>query len=267
VASFIEFAKQRLALASPLTIFLILATGVVLLYAQPASRLARRFFVAALVLFWLITTPVGAGFLAAGLSHGLTQIHTAEEAGGADAVVVLSAGAITLSAGGHVVGILTRPAMLRVLEAARVSKVINARLVVASGGNPRPDLLLLPESRMLRDALIDAGVPPDRIVEESVSRTTREQAEQVPAVLRAHGIRRFVLVTSSVHMRRAIALFRSAGLDPVPSISLMRSEHQKPPPLLLPSQEALDISNAAVYDYAAWVYYWWNGWLRAAHAG
>lgn len=266
MAPFIEFAKQALGPASPLTIFLILATGVVVLYARPASRLARWFFTAALVGFWLLTTPVGAGLLAAGLSHGLTQIQTAEQAGGADAVVVLSAGAITVRAGGHVVGTLTRPALLRVLEAARVSKLIDARLVVASGGTSRPDLLL-PESRMLRDALIDAGVPPERIVEESVSRTTREQAEQVPPVLRAHGIRRFVLVTSPVHMRRAIALFRSAGLDPVPSVSLMRSEHQKAPPLLLPSQDALDLSNAAVYDYAAWVYYWWNGWVRAPHAG
>lgn len=263
----IEFVKERLRPASPLTLFLVRGVEVVLLYARGSSRFVRRFFLSALVGFWLLTTPIGSGLLAAGLSHGLSQIHSAEEAGGADAIVVLSAGADTMSAGGHIAGVLTPTSLLRALEAARVSKVIGARLVVASGGVPRPDLLLLPESRMLREALIGAGVPPETIVEESISKTTREQVRLVPAVRRAHGVRRFVLVTSPVHMRRALALFRAEGLDPVPSVSLMRSEHLKPPPLLVPSEDALFVSNAAIYDYAAWVYYWWNGWLAPRPAG
>ena len=263
----IDFIKERLPLGSPLTLFLVLSVGVVLLYVRPSSRLARRFFLTSAIGFWFVTSAIGAGVLSAGLSHGLSQLQSRADAHGAEAVVVLGAGATTLSAGGQIAGVLTTTSVLRVLEAARVSKVIDARVVIASGGIPRPDLELRPESVLLREALVAAGVPPERIVEESASRSTREQAHVIPPLLRAHGARQFVLVTSPAHMRRALAVFRLEGTDPVPSVSLTRSEQIPPPPLLIPNDESLGLSSAAAYDYAAWVYYWWNGWLTPRRPG
>jgi uncharacterized SAM-binding protein YcdF (DUF218 family) len=110
-------------------------------------------------------------------------------------------------------------------------------------------------------------VPSAQIVEESGSKTTREQAKLVPAVLRAHGVGRFVLVTSPTHMRRALALFRAEGLDPAPSVSLIRSENAPPVSWALPSDEALRQSNEAVYEYAAWAYYWWQRWVGPRSVG
>jgi hypothetical protein len=57
------------------------------------------------------------------------------------------------------------------------------------------------------------------------------------------------------------------GVDPVPSVSSIRSEQLPPPLLLIPDDDSLNLSNAAAYDYAAWVYYWWNGWLTPHRAG
>ena len=110
-------------------------------------------------------------------------------------------------------------------------------------------------------ALVAAGVRPERIVEESGSRNTREHARMLQPLLETHRVRRFVLVTSPVHMRRALAVFRLEGIEPVPSVSLNRSEYLTPPPLWVPNDESRQLSNAAAYDYAAWVYYWWNGWV------
>ena len=265
----IDFLKERLHFESSLTLFVILSVGVVLLYVRPSSRLARRFFLTCAIGFWFMTSAIGAQLLSAGLSRGLSQVQSRADAPGADAVVVLGAGSTTMSADGQVVGLLTRTSLLRVLEAARVSKVIDARVVVAVGGIPRPDLELKPESALLREALVAAGISPERIVEESSSRNTREHARQIPPLLRAHRVRQFVLVTSPVHMRRAVALFRLEGVNPVPSISLNWSEHRQSPPLLIPSNDSLGLSNAALYDYAAWAYYWWNGWLspRGSESG
>ena len=263
----IDFVKANLSLSSPLMLFVLLSIGVVLLYARPAGRPARRFFLTLLIVFWLVTTAMGARVLTMGLSYGLSQIHSRGEANGADVVVLLGGGAATWNAAGRVAGVLTPSSILRVLETARVSDVIGARLVIASGGVPRPDIQLKPESDLLRAALISAGVPPEQIVEESRSKTTREQAKLIPAVLRAHGVGRFVLVTSPTHMRRALALFRAEGLDPVPSVSLIRSENSSPVPLALPSDEALRQSNEAVYQYAAWAYYWWQRFVPPRSVG
>jgi uncharacterized SAM-binding protein YcdF (DUF218 family) len=257
----VDFIKERLYLGSPLSLLLVVGAGL-LLCVRPTSRPIRAGFLVMLVGFWLMTTWLGATLLTAALVRGLSQLESRAQAGGADAVVLLGGGASTYTAGGRVVGILTPTSAMRVLEAARVSELIGARLVVASAGIPRPDLQVRPESEMLRDALVAVGVPPDKIVQESDSKTTREQAELLPAILRAHNVRQFVLVTSPTHMRRALALFQAAGFDPVPSVSLVRSEQLSPPSLVIPSDDALRQSGQAIYEFAAWAYYWWNGWLK-----
>ena len=259
----IEYLKEHLHPSSPFTILIVLSIGVAWLMIRPLSRWPRRYFLTVLVTYWLISTHTGAMLLVAGLGHGFSSLKSREEARGAEAVVVLGAGAATYSGGGQVVGALTTPSILRALEGARVAKLINARLVVASGGRPRPDVQLKPESEMLSAVLVAAGVPADRVIEESSSKTTRDQARLIPAILRDRGIGRFVLVTSPVHMGRSLALFRAQGIEPIPSVSPMRSEHLPPPSLIVPDTAPLIMSDEALYDYMAWIYYWWKGWLHA----
>ena len=52
-------------------------------------------------------------------------------------------------------------------------------------------------------------------------------------------------------MGRSLALFRAQGIDPIPSVSAMRSEHLPPPSLIVPSAGPLIISDEALYDYMA----------------
>lgn len=59
-----------------------------------------------------------------------------------------------------------------------------------------------------RKVLLQAGVPEERILLETTSSTTLENAEFSAPVLRNAGIRRAVLVTSSFHARRALATFQ-----------------------------------------------------------
>jgi uncharacterized SAM-binding protein YcdF (DUF218 family) len=260
VGVIVDFFKFHLHPASPLAIVIVFGLGAAWAFVRPASAAPRRYLAAAVLGFWLMTTPIGAGVLCWGLAHGLSQVATQEAAHGATGVVVLGGGAQTYSAGGQVVGTLTPSSMFRTLEGARVAKLIGARLVIASGGAPRPEEQLKPESEMIRAVLVQAGVPAETIVEESISKTTREQARAVAPMLRARGVNRFILVTSPVHMRRSLDVFRLEGVDPVPSIAVMRSEHLPRPPLLLPDGGSLDLSQEAIYDYAALLYYWGRGW-------
>jgi len=210
--------------------------------------------------YWLLATWTGATLLTFAVAHGLTQLPDRESAGGADTVVVLGGGAATFGQSGAVIGLLTSGSVLRALEAARVYKAIGARLVIVSGGIPTPGFQLAPESALLRAALIDAGVPADRIVQDPEARTTREHPRTLGPILQSHHVSRFVLVTSPAHMRRALAVFRAAGLDPVPSVSLRRPENLPPPKWIVPTNESLYQSGQAIYEFGAWVYYRWNGW-------
>ena len=250
--------------AEPLFMLTAFGVGVVWVWLRPSSKGPRRYLLAIVLAYWFASLPLGAGLLLAGVSTGMPRLESREAARGATAVVVLGGGSQTVSVGGLVAGELGGASRLRAMEGARVFKLIGARLLVASGGTPEGANLLQPESEALRDALIAVGVPATAIVQESGSKTTRDQARLVGPLLRAHDAERFVLVTSPPHMRRALAVFRAEGLDPVPSVAPIRSEHLPPPTLLLPDADSLWLSDQAVYEYAATAYYWWWGWLRAA---
>jgi uncharacterized SAM-binding protein YcdF (DUF218 family) len=216
--------------------------------------------VALLVIFYAASTRAGAALLAFGLVHGLQPLNL-RDASGVDAVVVLGGGVDTVSAANVVLGQLTTITALRVLEGVRVYNAGGTPFVIVSGGVPDPRRGLRPESALMAAALAEAGVPPDRVLQDREAKTTHDHPRTVAPLLGAHQVRRFVLVTSPTHMRRALAVFRKAGFDPIPSVSLIRSEHLAPLPWLRPNDESMLLSNSAVYDYLAWVEYWLRGWV------
>jgi uncharacterized SAM-binding protein YcdF (DUF218 family) len=258
----LDLIKEQCRLSSPVWLPVLVTIGVLWLWRRPGSRGPRWYFTALAASYWFVMTPLGAGLLVHGVSGGVTRVATREEARQADAVVVLAGGASTARVSQEVGGTLTMGSVLRGLEGARVFKLTGARTLIVSGGTPRPDRQVRPESELLRELVVKAGVPASCVVEESESKTTRDQARLIGPILRDRHSRRFVLVTSPVHMRRALAVFRAAGLDPVASMSPYRSEQLPEPWLLQPNDESFALSDAAVYEYAALVYYWLHGWMK-----
>ena len=260
----IPFLKS-LRPSDPVFMLAAFSIGVLWVWLRPLSKAPRRYLLAIVVGYWFAATPLGAGLLLAGLSTGMPRIEIREAARGAGAVVVLGGGAATVRVGAVVATSVTAASRLRAMEGARVFTLIGARLIVASGGTPDGSELLQPESEALQSALVAVGVPATAIVQESGSKTTRDQARLVAPLLRAHNVGRFVLVTSPAHMRRSLAVFRAEGLDPVPSVAPLRSEHLRPPFWLLPDSESLWLSDQAAYEYATLIYYWVSGRLRPQH--
>jgi uncharacterized SAM-binding protein YcdF (DUF218 family) len=225
----------------------------------PAAVTAFRVFVAAIVAFYPITTPIQGEPAGVQPERRHEPMQTREEARGADTVVILSGGVETTRAGGVVLAQLSTTSTLRVLEAARVNKLIGGRLVIVSGGIADERLELQPESKPISEALIAAGVPAANIALDVDARDTYDHPRTIRPILEAHHVRQFVIVTSPMHMRRALAVFRKAGFDRVGSVSLLRSDHLKPPPLFVPNDDSLLLSDASIYDYAGWLYYFVRG--------
>src|SRR5690606_5619494 len=89
-------------------------------------------------------------------------------------------------------------------------------IVVLSGGSGkiRPDEVS--ESEVARMFLERAGVSGDRLIVEDISRTTAENAVRSFEVARPDDGEEWVLVTSAMHMPRAVLEFESAGWTVVP---------------------------------------------------
>lgn len=87
------------------------------------------------------------------------------------------------------------------------------RFIVTSGGRRWGDHV---EADRLRAYLVDRGVPDASIHAELLSLTTAENAVFCGEVLARIGARRALLVTCDWHMPRALACFRTVGVDALP---------------------------------------------------
>ena len=240
--------------------FLILALlpGVLLLFRRKDGGRAGKIWVTVLVLsYWMLSTPVTAIAFVKLFSPNVAPVMSVADARGAAAIVVLSAGMEMHRSRGESYGAPTRDVSLRVLEAARVHRLLGGVPIIATGGSGS---MQYSEAGMMARQLEQLGVPSDKIITEHTSATTREHGIFVPPLLKQRGIERFVLVTSQQHIARALAVFRAAGMNPVPStpeIYVARGRLE----MFLPSRTALSASDSMLYDLFGWVYYKLRGWI------
>ena len=245
-----------------------LATGVALLYASARlQRWGRAWLTVLLVVYAFLSTPLGTDLVVAPLAG--ESIESAADVAGLHSIVVLSTGGEVYRAGGLEVAEMGRFTSFNALEAARLQRLIGpGATVIASGGIVNRGARQRPEAEVLADGLVRLGVPRSQVIIEAGSRTTREQAVLVAALLKRRRVSRFLLVTTSDHMGRAAAAFRAEGVDPVAAPSVPRLATA--PGLLhrlRPSLNALRQSDWACYEYLARLYYWAQGWWGAKTIG
>ncbi|MNZ76649.1 hypothetical protein D3C78_951630 [compost metagenome] len=204
------FLKQILMPPGLLLILLCLA----FFLRRRFPRLAVAGFVIGLGGFWLMSLPVAVGWGARLLEQGppLARSEWAGLAERADAIVILGAGRERGDPawGADQPGVMARE---RLRYAARLAKASGLPILTSGGlhyGSPPSEAQIMAES--LRD---DYGVAVRW--QEGHSRTTWENAQDSAAILRQAGIRRVVLVTQALHMRRAQWSFRQVGLEVIPA--------------------------------------------------
>jgi uncharacterized SAM-binding protein YcdF (DUF218 family) len=236
------------------------------LTAARDSRAGRRFLLMTALLFTAASLYGPQYLIARAMAWPLKPFDAADMVTGHRmAIVVLGSGSIDAEDwDGRTFSFVDRSAAARVLEAVRVFRMTNAAIVLSSGGNPRPQLDDKPSGETMRDALVELGVPADRILTETASKTTRDEALIVAEILRAQNVDRVILVTSQTHMKRALGAFRAAGIDPTPAIA---QEFERYVPLamtLVPSEDGLGVASTNVHEGLGIAYYWLRGWWRTA---
>ena len=136
----------------------------------------------------------------------------------------------------------------RLAAGARAWLAGRARVIVLSGGGGGGNGDS--EAYRMAEAIARLGVPASALMLEEHSRDTRDNARNTTAMLRSRGMKRVLLVTSSLHMPRASLLFRQAGLEvlavPVPEPANRATWRQR----WFPSRRALWRSGRAWKEYA-----------------
>lgn len=228
-----------LSLTYPPTLSLwLLAAGALCLLLRWRRRAGA---VIAFALAWSLTwsIPQASDWLRSGLEsrHPVVAVSALPEA---DAIVVLGGGHYGWLRHGDV-----QPEQLRSSRLAtgvRAWQAGRAPLIILSGSRV--------ETATMAAAVARFEVPGHVVLLEERSRSTRDNARFTAALAERHGVERILLVTSSLHMPRALQAFRDSGLDaipaPVPEIAPRTQWRDR----WLPSRRALWRSSRALKEYA-----------------
>jgi uncharacterized SAM-binding protein YcdF (DUF218 family) len=257
----VEVLKEFLRPSSVTFLLLLIAAGVALSFVRRTRRMVRWYFSAVLVLFWILSTPACAERLVMWQSGDYRPIEHAAEARGASLVVVLGGGNATIQSRGYVLNQVPWIVALRILEAARLYRLLDGPTILVSGGVTGKEKDARPEAEGMRAAIVQLGVPMDHVLVESESKNTREEAVIIARMLADRPRQPIVIVTSPTHMHRSLAVFRAVGLDPIPSAAAYKSDHSLERRRWLPSDGGLLLSDMVIYDVLATLYYRAAGWM------
>jgi uncharacterized SAM-binding protein YcdF (DUF218 family) len=150
--------------------------------------------------------------------------------------------------GAPTVGAMTLERVRYAAELARRSGLP----ILTSGGAPERDQPALAEA-MAQVLERDYGLAARW--REGASADTRTNALGSAALLAPYGVSRVFVVTHAWHMPRALAAFRSAGLDPVAAPTAFRAPPRPAATAFWPSARGLTESALAWHELVGLVYY------------
>jgi uncharacterized SAM-binding protein YcdF (DUF218 family) len=149
---------------------------------------------------------------------------------------------------------LGSPTLHRLLEGVRLWRLLPGSRLLLSGGQGFGHVS---EAELMARAAGLMGVAAEHVVLESQSQDTAQQAEFLAPRLAGQ---RFILVTSALHMPRAMFLFRRQGLDPAPAPTdyqvRLTDTTRYAPGWFFPSPYRLNQVQAAWHEYLGLGWYW-----------
>ncbi|MBF0176807.1 MAG: YdcF family protein [Magnetococcales bacterium] len=246
-------------LINPLTLAL-LAVALLACLSRRWPTVSRRLSLGIILLLWSISTPLVATTTNLSLEGKHPPLPMAKIAP-ADVIIIL--GGAVFGATSPRLEVELTDASDRVLHAFRLFQAGKAPVIlISAGGKP------LPEAKSIATLLQAWGTPHTSLLLEERSLNTRENALESKKIMDQHNMRRGILVTSALHMPRALATFRAAGVDVTPATTDVNAIPGHEPLLLrcLPNPGAMSGVMAAMREWAAiWLYHQ-RGWIRSHHA-
>lgn len=215
---------------------------------RPRARLGWALAWAGWAALYALATPVVANLLTSWTEYRgppLTRaLASADPA--RTALVVLAGGLRTYDRSTPPRERLDSATTARVLGASRLYHQHRFGLVILSGAP-------VAEGEAMEDLITTLGVPRERVVVESASTSTRENAERSLKILRERGFDTIVVTTSATHLRRALREFERAGAQVIPAAVEVIGPSRFFYDELLPSSSALYRSHQMVHELLGYV--------------
>jgi uncharacterized SAM-binding protein YcdF (DUF218 family) len=136
-------------------------------------------------------------------------------------------------------------AMSRLAEGIRIHRMIPGSRLVLSGYGRRSKL---PHALVLYRTAVILGVDPATMAIQSTPSNTQKEAE---TYIKNFGSKKpLILVTSAIHMPRAVMNFRKAGINPVaaPADFILKNRSRKSPWRWLPFSDNIAMMEQVIHE-------------------
>lgn len=237
-------------LLSPLTWSLLLT----LILALCWRRLTRSWRGALLLVecLWIVAmAPLGANALVWMVESRVPMADSCTAT--PSPIVVLAAGFDREPTDAHDIAALAADSIRRAIAGAALWRGTPQTTLVLAGGGP----YAISESAVLQELMQQLGVPAASIRSESRSHTTWENAEQLRALQPALPAQ-IRLVSSAVHLPRALIAFRAAGFQPCAVVSDRRYLPPGGIGYYVPQSSALRKAEFAIHELVGEAVYRWR---------
>jgi uncharacterized SAM-binding protein YcdF (DUF218 family) len=243
-------------LINPVPFLYVLLLLSILSFTIKKARAGKIFIGMAIAWFLIITTPFVPVALVRSLENRYPPFSekTIEGINGPWNIIVLGGGHSDdsrLSPNNQ----LSTQALSRLTEGLRIQSMIPGSTLILSGYKGRSEL---PQALVLYRSALIMGADSTSMKMQTSPENTRMEAEQY---LTDNGSVQLVVVTSAVHMPRAMMLFRKAGAHAVaaPSDFLMKYGSGKNPRRFMPSSSYTEMMRSAIHEYAGMIWDWIGG--------
>ncbi len=206
---FFVFSKILVVFIQPLTHIVCLLLVALLFYRKP--RVSKACLVLALLWLMLFGTSPLPNALIRFLEAQYRPVSPLPQV---DAVVVLSGMVVLEKSALH--NIEFNESVDRILAGIMLMKQGAGDYLILAGGSGSLYNQRTSEARLLRQFAIESGVPEEKILIDSSSRNTHENAVNTKALLEKHGLTDMILITTASHLPRAMGCFKKLGLNPIP---------------------------------------------------
>lgn len=261
MAEFIDFFSSYLVLMivpQNLALFLLVIGAVFFLIRF--KRLALLFVFTGVVWLGLWSLPITSIEVGSFLEEQYV-IASLEELPHADAIVVLG-GNSAANRRNWFEKEVDRDSAHRRLDTAEALYIAGkAPIIIVSGGANEGTVS---EARGMESSLRALGVPAEVIIREDDSQTTRENALYTKRTMEAHDLHSVLVVTSALHMPRAMGVFKSLDIDAhaaqnPPQINMPQDNPDFNP--YYPNMRALAASRSIIKEYLGYWVYQLRGWI------
>jgi len=193
----------------PMIVILTITYGVLCVHLK--KRRGKYFILAGIAVFYLLSISPVTNVIIKPLE---SRFHPVDKVGRNDpSTIVVLAGGVRVNHVYPITSALKCSSTARVLEAYRIYKMLKSPEVIIVGGSGDP-LIDFKESKKMRDLILMLGVSRENVTIELQSRDTYENMDAVKKKLKS---KPFWLVTSALHMPRAMFLARKLGLNAWPA--------------------------------------------------